>query len=55
MKIGAISGGIDADVLGDASPELQAIIDAAGTRSHRFFQGESLLPRASPGRRCLGR
>jgi quinol monooxygenase YgiN len=39
-KIGAISGGIDADVLGDASPELQAIIEAAGTRSYRFFQGK---------------
>ena len=40
VKIGAISGGIDADVLGDASPELQAMIDAAGTQSHRYFQGK---------------
>ncbi|MCU1501364.1 MAG: hypothetical protein JWM12_718 [Ilumatobacteraceae bacterium] len=40
IKIGEISGGIDADILGAASPELQAVIEAAGTRSYRYFQGK---------------
>ncbi len=40
MRIGAISGGIDADVLGDASPELRALLDGAAATTHGFFQGK---------------
>jgi quinol monooxygenase YgiN len=39
-RIAEISGGIEADILGDPSPELQAMMDGTGAKSYRYLQGK---------------